>query len=90
MTKEEKERIDRLMKNHEIIDKANREGFAGILPNGNLVDRRNTPQAHPIAKNSMFNVAQPRCIKCQKETDTDCLVKSLCEDCRKSTKTPSK
>jgi len=36
-----------------------KSGWGGILPNGNIVDRREHPNAIPIAKNSMFGVPEP-------------------------------
>lgn len=41
------------------IDLLNASGFAGVLPNGNIVDRRYHPDAIPIQKNSVFGVADP-------------------------------
>jgi hypothetical protein len=41
------------------IMKANREGYAGILPNGNIVDRRIHPNAMPIPENKMMNIPKP-------------------------------
>lgn len=35
-------------------------GYAGTLLNGNIVDRREFPEAAPIQKNSMFNVPVPK------------------------------
>lgn len=37
-----------------------KSGYAGILPNGNIVDRRQHPGATPIAKNSMFGIPKPK------------------------------
>ena len=38
----------------------NESGFAGVLPNGNIVDRRKFPNAIPVQKNSLFNVPSPK------------------------------
>lgn len=71
-----------IFKYKEKIDKANREGFAGCMPNGNLVDRRENPEALPVAENRIFEVTAPRCIGCEKVTPMFELQKSLCKDCR--------
>jgi len=56
-TEEQKqERIKSLMQIMEVI----KSGYAGIMPNGNIVDRREFPKAVPIAKNSMFNTPEPK------------------------------
>jgi len=39
------------------IHNANIEGYVGIMPNGNLVDRRKVPEAMPIVGNPMLNIA---------------------------------
>jgi len=36
-----------------------KSGYGGILSTGNIVDRREHPEAIPIAKNSMFGVPGP-------------------------------
>jgi len=50
------EQVDALMKIKEI----NKSGYAGILPNGNIVDRREHPTAVPIQKNPMFGIPEPK------------------------------
>lgn len=42
------------------IDLLNASGFAGVLSNGNIVDRRYHPEAIPIQKNSVFGVVDPK------------------------------
>lgn len=42
------------------IDLLNASGWAGMLHNGNIVDRRYFPEAIPIQKNSLFGVEEPR------------------------------
>lgn len=42
------------------IHELNASGFAGVLPNGNIVDRRKFPNAVPIQKNDLFGVAEPK------------------------------
>jgi len=38
----------------------NKTGYAGILPNGNIVDRRDYPEAIPVQENKMFGVVKPK------------------------------
>lgn len=42
----------------------NKAGYAGVMPGGTLVDRREHPEAIPVPENSMMNVAAPRCVPC--------------------------
>ena len=42
------------------IIELNKSGYAGILPTGEIVDRREHPEAIPIQKNTMFNVSKPK------------------------------
>jgi hypothetical protein len=35
-------------------------GYAGVLPDGKIVDRREHPSAVPIQKNTMLNVPAPK------------------------------
>lgn len=42
------------------IVELNKSGYAGCLPNGNIVDRREFPNAIPIQKNSLFGVVEPK------------------------------
>ena len=42
------------------IMKANCEGYAGILQNGQLVDRRKYPDAMPVPENKMMNIPAPK------------------------------
>lgn len=51
----EKGRED-LIKTMEIND----SGYAGILPNGNIVDRREHPSAVPVQENKMFGIPPPK------------------------------
>lgn len=39
------------------IHAANIEGYAGCLPSGQLVDRREHPEAYPIVGNPILNIA---------------------------------
>ncbi len=36
------------------------EGWAGVLPNGNIVDRREHPTAIPMQKNTLLGIPEPR------------------------------
>lgn len=61
MTEELKQKLreagrEDLIKIHEI----NQSGYAGVLPNGNIVDRREHPEAIPVQKNSLFNIPEPK------------------------------
>lgn len=35
-------------------------GYAGMLPNGNLVDRRKHPEAIPLQKNTLLGIPEPK------------------------------
>ncbi|GEM_PF-2784035 len=37
-----------------------KSGYAGTLSNGNIVDRREHPEAHPIPRNYIFNIPEPK------------------------------
>lgn len=43
-----------------VIAYINESGYAGCLPNGNIVDRRFYPEALPVQKNSMLGIPQPK------------------------------
>ena len=42
------------------LDLLNASGFAGVLPNGEIVDRRYYPDAISVQKNSAFGVVEPK------------------------------
>lgn len=69
LSPEEQAKVDALLE----IAAISKSGYGGVLPNGNIVDRRNHPEATPIAKNSMFGVPEPikivklNCMVCEKE-----------------------
>ena len=44
----------------EWIKGLNTYGYAGILSNGNIVDRREFPKAIPVQKNSIFGTVEPK------------------------------
>ena len=53
--KEDEEKVNLLLKTLEI----SKSGYGGILQNGNIVDRREHPEAMPIQENKMFGVPKP-------------------------------
>ena len=52
---QKQERIKKLL---EIVD-LTKSGYAGILPNGNIVDRREFPNAIAVQENSLLGCAKP-------------------------------
>lgn len=65
----DQEKVDALMKVMEI----NKSGYAGVLPTGEIVDRRKHPEAIPVQENPLFGVPAPKklvelnCMVCGKE-----------------------
>ena len=53
--KEDEEKVNLLLKTLEI----SKSGYGGILQNGNIVDRREHPEAMPIQENKMFGIPKP-------------------------------
>lgn len=51
-----KNRIVNLMETVEII----KSGYGGVLPDGNIVDRRKYPNAIPLQKNEMLATPEPK------------------------------
>ncbi len=49
-------KLEALKKIQEIVA----SGWAGVMPNGNIVDRRVEPTAIPIQKNTLLNVPEPK------------------------------
>ncbi len=49
-----------LMILHKIHERVKLAGYSGILPNGNIVDRRIYPNAIPMQENSMLGIPKPR------------------------------
>lgn len=45
------------------FDLLNASGWAGVLPNGNIVDRRYFPEATSVQENSLFGVNKPKKIE---------------------------
>lgn len=66
----EKGRQD-LVEIHEI----NESGYAGVLPNGNIVSRLEYPKAYPIQKSSVFGIPKPKKTKEKMTSDY------VCSDC---------
>lgn len=61
MTEEVKQKLrdagrEDLIRIHEI----NQSGYAGCNRNGQIVDRREHPEAVPVAKNSLFGIPEPK------------------------------
>lgn len=53
------DKIDQLLK----IVELTKSGYAGILSNGNIVDRREFPDATPILENPLFGTPKPKKIE---------------------------
>lgn len=43
-----------------------KSGYAGVMPNGNIVDRREHPNAIPLQKNSIFNTPELKPVRGKK------------------------
>lgn len=56
----EEERKSKLLSELMKIRELNATGYAGILPNGNIVDRREHHEALPIHENPMFGIVKPK------------------------------
>ena len=60
----DKETKDKLIAagRQDLIDifEINKSGYAGILPNGNIVDRRKEPTAIPVQKNSLLGIPETK------------------------------
>jgi len=63
----------RLVELRKILE-LNKTGFAGILQNGNIVDRRVHPEAIPVQRNMAFGVVDSKPIKLDD-------LKLECEEC---------
>ena len=55
----EQDRIKVLRKTMDVI----KSGYAGVMSNGNIVDRREHPEAIPIQENPLFNTPAPKHVK---------------------------
>ena len=49
-------RVKELRKGVDLI----KSGYAGVLPNGNIVDRREHPTAVPCSENPLFGTPKPK------------------------------
>lgn len=49
-------RVKELRKGVDLI----KSGYAGVLPNGNIVDRREHPNAVPCQENALFGTPKPK------------------------------
>ena len=49
------ERVESMLETLEI----SKSGYAGILPSGEIVDRRKRPESIPIEKNEMLGIPKP-------------------------------
>lgn len=54
---------DEVDKQLKFIKEVIQQGYAGTLPSGMLVDRREHPEAIPIQKNSLLGTPEPKEIK---------------------------
>ena len=60
ISEKEIERRKLFLQWHEQYEKIKAEGFAGCLPNGDLVDRLEYPDAIPLQENSLLNIPKPQ------------------------------
>jgi hypothetical protein len=58
MTESKRKRL--FLEEFEKHQKVKADGYAGFLPNGNLVDRRDFPNAIPLQYNPMLNIPHPQ------------------------------
>jgi hypothetical protein len=59
------------MKGLEVI----KSGYAGVLPNGNIVDRREHPKAIAIPANPLFGTPKPQEVApCNLDHNSECLI----------------
>lgn len=52
----QEQKLAALLETKEVME----SGYAGVLSNGNIVDRRDFPEATPIQANRMFNTPAPK------------------------------
>ena len=48
-----------------------KSGYGGIMPNGNIVDRREHPEAIPIQENKSLGVPKPKKITKNKQDENN-------------------
>ena len=51
--------LEKMHQKRLIINKILTSGYAGTISNGNIVDRREFPEAIPIRENVIFNIPKP-------------------------------
>lgn len=54
-----KKRLELLMKGVDVC----KSGYGGILPSGQIVDRREFPDAIPMQENALFGTPKPNSVK---------------------------
>jgi len=67
------QRRERLLK----IKELSTTGFAGVMPNGQIVDRREMPQAVPMKRNIYFGIPDPQPVAGDRELVQGGIVKEL-------------
>lgn len=61
MTEETKQALRNAGKKYLVeIYEINQTGYAGVMPNGNIVDRRKYSEAIPVQKNSSLGIPKPK------------------------------
>jgi hypothetical protein len=53
-----------LLRIHELV----KSGYAGTLPGGRIVDRREHPEAVPMQQNTLLGVPEPKEVECPKQS----------------------
>lgn len=61
MSEEDKKKLIE-MGRKDLVDilEINKSGYAGVLPNGNIVDRRKRPEAVPVQENSLLGIPKSK------------------------------
>lgn len=61
LTEEDKEKLRKAGREDLIeINEINSSGYAGMLPGGQIVDRRKYPNAVPIQRNELMGISEPK------------------------------
>lgn len=61
MTEETKKKLIEMGRQDLVeIHEINQAGYAGVLPNGRLVDRRKHPEAIPVQENKLLGIPKPK------------------------------
>ena len=68
-----------LLRKHALLKSvaAVKDGFGGVLPNGNVVDRREHPEAIPIPENHLMDTPKP------KKVDGEGILQFTCKKCNR-------